>query len=212
MDIIEYQKNLLTTRFTRSKPEWVKHSDCIEIKSSNGVSCFVDLCDEDLAHYSWHCSKFNYFTRSTSRRHSTEPNRIIYLAPLILERMLGRRLERGEHCDHINWDRLNNRRINLRLATKSENAYNVRPHKDSRYSKHKGVAQSANNFRVQIQYSISVSESGFKTADEAARRYDELAAIHHGKFAVFNFPNEWVYDLKESRYVKVDLLSLGEAA
>lgn len=207
MDIISYQSDLLKTRFTRVEPKWVEHADCVEIISSTGLSCFVDLCDIDLAKYAWYCqSNLHYFNRSVSRSHKVFPGLTVYLSPLILERVLGRLLAKGEHCDHIDWDRANNRRSNLRLATKAENAYNVRVHadKDSRVSKLKGVTQAVDTFRVQIQYSTSIAESGFRSAESAARRYDELAAEYHGKFAVFNYPNEWVYDLAESKYIRVD--------
>jgi len=211
MDIIEFQKDLLRTRFNRSKPQWTRHADCIEIEASNGTSCFIDLCDEDLANYSWYCQN-NYFSRNTSRSHPTFPNVTVYLAPMILERMIGRRLSEGEHCDHINWDRLNNRRGNLRLATKAENAYNTRAYKTSRMSKYKGVDKAVNTYCVRIQYSVSIQESGFRDEKVAARRHDELAATYHGKFAVFNFPNEWIYDLREDKYVRVDIDSNAEAA
>ena len=210
MDIIAYQTDLLKSRFKRVEPKWVEHGDCIEIIAANGISCFVDLCDRDLADYSWYCQSNSYFTRNVSRSHSVFPNVTIYLAPLILERMLGRLVVKGEHCDHIDWNKLNNRRSNLRLATKAENAYNIRPHarKDPRVSNLKGVSQAVDTFRVQIQYSTSIAESGFRSAESAARRYDDLAAEHHGKFAVFNYPNEWVYDLVESRYVRIGSASL----
>ena len=210
MDIIAFQKDLLKTRFSRSTPKWTRHDDCIKITATNGVSCFIDLCDEDLAKYSWYCQN-NYFSRNSSRRHPEFPNVTVYLAPMILERMIGRRLMEGEHCDHINWDRLNNRRSNLRLATKAENAYNVKGHKD-KVNKgefdYKGVSKGAFTYRTQIQYSTTISECGFRSPEEAARRYDELAAKHHGKFAVFNFPEEWVYDLAEGQYLKAQSVEM----
>lgn len=44
----------------------------------------------------------------------------ILLHRVILERVLGRELERGEYVDHVNGDGLDNRRENLRLATSSQ--------------------------------------------------------------------------------------------
>ena len=45
-----------------------------------------------------------------------------------------------------------------------------------------GVLKSGKKFRVQIR-SLNISISGFDTPEEAARKYDELAKIHHSAAA-----------------------------
>lgn len=122
---------------------------------------------------------------------------------MILERKLGRRLKAGEFTDHIDWNKQNCRRFNLRLVSKSQNAINSQGQKRTRNCKYKGVTQGTYTYRVQLRYSILISESGFNSEMDAARRYDELAAQYHGEHAVLNFPDEWVFDLQARQYKKL---------
>ena len=202
MSIIQLQHDLLKIRFQRSNGRFIEHNDCFEIISPNNHRCFIDKEDADLVVYSWNQTN-GYFMRHTSRKHPTHPFKTLYLHALILERKLGRQLKPGEFTDHIDWDKSNNRRYNLRVSSKSENAINSRGHKD-RSGTYKGVARSANLYRVQLNYSVSISECGFASETEAARRYDELAAQHHGKHAVLNFPEDWVFDLQSKQYKKLN--------
>lgn len=212
MNIIEYQRDLLKVRRFRSEPKFEVHDNCIEIISSKDEKCFIDLVDADLSNYPW-SSNNNYFVRYTSRSHPTQPNKGLWLAPMILERKIGRPLKEGEYCDHIDWNKENNHRSNLRLANKHENAYNVKPRSPGRSLKRKpsslfkGVTKAVNTYRVQINYSVSISKTGFRDETEAAKTYDKLAAEHHGKFAVFNFPEDWVFDLAENRYKHAESIS-----
>jgi hypothetical protein len=202
MNIIQTHDDLLKVRFKRKPGQFIEHQDSIEMFSENGERCFIDFDDSDFTNYSWY-SVNGYFYRRTSRKHPVEPNRMLYVHVLILERKIGRRLESGEFTDHIDWDKTNNRRVNLRVSSKSENAINSRGHKD-RSGTYKGVARSANLYRVHLNYSVSISECGFASETEAARRYDELAAQHHGKHAVLNFPEDWVFDLQSKQYKKLN--------
>jgi hypothetical protein len=205
MDVLGYHNELLKTRFSRGHSRFVEHDDCVEVFASNGGSCFLDRQDQDLVKYIWYSNK-GYFGRTTSRSHPTMPLKSIYMSRIVLERSIGRLLSDDEYCDHIDWNKANNRRINLRVASKFENACNVRTHSDRPFEQpsYKGVTRAVDTCRVQIQYTVTVSESGFCSAEDAARRYDELAAKHHGRFAVFNFPQEWVFDLLSNTYVKLD--------
>lgn len=74
--------------------------------------------DADLAALRWRvkfCKKL-YVARSVGTESRTE-----YLHRVIAERMIGRKIERHEHVDHINADGLDNRRENLRVVTAHEN-------------------------------------------------------------------------------------------
>lgn len=96
---------------------------------------------------------------------------------------------KGTCVDHINGNGLDNRRCNLRLATKSQNAAN-RP-KDrliSATSKYKGVYRCRGRWIARIEANRVVKHLGvFKTEEDAARAYDEAATNYFGSFAYRNF-------------------------
>lgn len=92
--------------------------------------------------------------------------------------------------DHISRDPLDNRRCNLRFVTWAQNARNRGPLKDSNKScKYKGVRVAKKYGYITIHITcngIKYKESGFKSIEDAARRWNELALKHHGEFAYQN--------------------------
>lgn len=93
--------------------------------------------------------------------------------------------------DHVNRNGLDNRRSNLRWATRSENGRNSRPSKGRRF---KGVY-----FKRDEKYSkpweaqITVDGKNvflgcYSTEEEGARAYDAAAKRYFGEFACLNFP------------------------
>ncbi len=99
-------------------------------------------------------------------------------------------LEGGDRTDHINRDRLDNRRPNLRVANASQNAANALGLTNSRKSKYKGV------YRKRGGWSASITKDGrthhlgnFGPHEEevAARAYDSAALYLFREFAVPNF-------------------------
>lgn len=99
--------------------------------------------------------------------------------------------ESGTEVDHINGDPADNRRSNLRLATRQQNCVNRRNYAPS--SGYRGVYRdiSASRWRVRISVNGENIHGGmFDCKEEAARRYDEMAKEHFGDFAILNFPEE----------------------
>jgi hypothetical protein len=94
--------------------------------------------------------------------------------------------------DHINHNGLDNRIANLRTATPQQNAYNRIHFTKNPSSKYKGVSWNRykKKWSVQIRYNSKSKFIGFfENEIEAAKAYDKAAKIHHGEFAVLNFPD-----------------------
>lgn len=91
--------------------------------------------------------------------------------------------------DHINGNRLDNRKENLRLATRSENQRNTQKSKRGITSKYKGVCYD----KKQGQYKAEINGKflGYYNSElVAATAYDKAANEMYGKFAKCNFPDE----------------------
>lgn len=96
----------------------------------------------------------------------------------------------GMVIDHIDGDGLNNRKRNLRFCTQAQNTQNSRM-QISNTTGYKGVFLEKRNpinpFWCYLWVNNKrISGGYFKTAKEAAIKYNELAAIHHGEFARLN--------------------------
>jgi hypothetical protein len=92
--------------------------------------------------------------------------------------------------DHKNGDTLDNRRANLRLATRAQNAWNTRRDKSKTSSQFIGVTFDKNRglWAPRIRYQGKRIYLGrFKNEIDAARAYDEAARKYHGEFALLNF-------------------------
>jgi hypothetical protein len=90
--------------------------------------------------------------------------------------------------DHRDRDGLNNRRSNLRTATRSQNGMNrVIP----RAGLYRGAYLTRGRWQALIRMNRRRIHLGmFATAEEAARAYDKAARELHGEFAVLNFPDD----------------------
>lgn len=94
----------------------------------------------------------------------------------------------GMETDHINGDGLDNRRCNLRVCTRSQNAANREKKRDK--VGYKGVHwhKQTNKWRPRIKVNYkSISLGLFEDQEDAARAYDRAAMQHFGEFARTNF-------------------------
>ncbi len=98
---------------------------------------------------------------------------------------------KGMLVDHINGDKLDNRRENLRIATDAENSRNV-VKREGHTSSYKGVAWDAarKKWKAQIKTPDGKQRTlgRFSSEEEAAKKYDEAASLYFGEFAFLNFP------------------------
>jgi hypothetical protein len=94
-------------------------------------------------------------------------------------------LKKGQIGDHINGNGLDNRRRNLRKATRMQNAQNRRNNRNNT-SGYKGVYwfPSTGRWRARIQINNrQISLGIFDTPEEAATMYQLIALAHFGDFA-----------------------------
>ncbi|MBN1795425.1 MAG: HNH endonuclease [Sedimentisphaerales bacterium] len=92
--------------------------------------------------------------------------------------------------DHIDRDSLNNKRENLRFATRSQNCMNVGKRKKVK-SRYKGTYYSKREkmWRAEIRaYNNKISLGRYSDEVEAAKAYDKAAIQYHKEFACLNFP------------------------
>ena len=91
--------------------------------------------------------------------------------------------------DHINGDRLDNRRENLRIATKAQNNYNQRPQKRPKSSQYKGVSlnKTVNRWQAHIKKGDERRYLGlYDSEQDAARAYNAAARHYFGEYAFVN--------------------------
>ena len=94
--------------------------------------------------------------------------------------------QHGEMVDHINGNKLDNRKSNLRLCTSSTNAANCKVHKHNT-SGYKGVSRSGKRWRAYIVKNDKQIHLGcFKTKESAAEAYNKKAVELFGEFAKVN--------------------------
>ena len=107
------------------------------------------------------------------------PGKLVLMHRLLLE------ADPARHVDHINGDTLDNRRANLRQATRSENLRNARLSR-ANTSGVKGVSwhKHSGKWRGQIMAQGKQTEVGyFDTLDAAAAAMDFARDFLHGDFA-----------------------------
>ena len=139
------------------------------------------LFDEEDRHivepFSWSIGTHGYATSGAGKEQ------------ILLHRLIAAPSD-GMTVDHINRNKLDNRRGNLRLCTQSENSYN-RTAQANNQSGYRGVCRLANGrWYAQIcKNSKSIPLGCYATAEEAANAYDSAAVIIAGEFAWRNLPD-----------------------
>ena len=93
----------------------------------------------------------------------------------------------GHVIDHINSNGLDNRRVNLRFATCSQNSQNKKKIKGKYSSDYTGVSKRDTGYSVSISHEHeSVYIGRYKEEKEAAKAYDIYAIHYYGIHAKTN--------------------------
>lgn len=153
----------------------------IIIPLANTRYAIIDFEDADLAEYKWHFN--SYAARLTGKRKQ-------FMHRVILERKLGRPIQEGMLADHINRDRCDNRRANLREVTLTQNMWNSKRQKNNT-TQYIGVSRQGNYYIARIGGQRDVL-GRFTNPEDAGFCYDKAALELRGEFAVLNHPIEEV--------------------
>lgn len=147
-----------------------------EIKLKHGKVVIVDDADfEWLNQWKWCMTSRGYIHRNAGTNGYILIHRLIMDAP------------HGKDVDHINGNRADNRRSNLRVCSRSENLCN-KGLLSNNTSGFKGVSRfRKTKWQTYINIQGKRYNLGhFSSKEEAAKVYNEAALKYHGKFARLN--------------------------
>lgn len=146
-----------------------------------GFVALVDSIDADLSDIRWNVNKNG---RTHYAMHNNKKS-FCYMHRVIMARVLGRDLQRGECVDHVDGDGLNNRRSNLRIASYGENQRNQRRNR-ANTSGYKGVHWNKlkNKWQARIQVNGNRITLGyFDDPKDGHEAYCKAANELFGEFA-----------------------------
>jgi hypothetical protein len=109
-------------------------------------------------------------------------------AYISISRLIMDVLDQNMVVDHINHDRLDNRKINLRVCEQAKNCRNKYKQSNNK-SGYKGVfwRKDTNKWSTQISVDGTTFNLGcFDSKEEAAKTYNRAAIKYHGEFASLN--------------------------
>jgi len=136
---------------------------------------------DDISRFKWRIAGRGYAIRDVSRKDNPEG-----IKEYMHRRIISARL--GEQVDHINMNKLDNRKRNLRIATASENAAHKGMQSNNTIG-FKGVSYRSSE-RIYIAKSEIMGRhihiGRFKNPIAAARAYDDFIVKTFGEFAVTN--------------------------
>lgn len=162
-----------------SDKKTVKYKGIGLVQLGGGMTAVIDKEDIPLIkNKTWTLNSRGYAQTATmvnGRLHSEYMHRLIMGHP-------------KKNVDHINRNKTDNRKSNLRLIKQALNVLNVGANKNST-SKYKGVSKKKtdNLYCARIQIKGKTKKLGyFKTEEEAASAYNKASKKYHGKYGYLN--------------------------
>jgi hypothetical protein len=148
------------------------------ITMTNGVRTIVDDdMHEMYGKYNWTQHTKGFACRSMKMEGKWKT---VFLHRLVMN------VPQGKEVDHINGDRLDNKKSNLRICSREDNAKNRMKRYDSQQP-FKGIRLRKGRWEVNLQCDKKAYYLGrYNTAIEAAKVYDKYAKKYFGQFARFN--------------------------
>jgi hypothetical protein len=144
------------------------------LQTTNGREILIDDEDFDvLSNYRW------YFETGEKWRYPRTAKNGRWVT---VHRMILGITDKEVKIDHINHNPLDNRRINLRICTDSQNQGNRLPNSKT-VSKYKGVYPLNGKWAAKVKRKHLGT---FETQEEAALVYNEAAKVQFGDFAYLN--------------------------
>lgn len=172
----------LEYRLSDDKTYWI-------LRFPQGPEMFFDLEDYALIKpHAWFLTSLRKYKR-TQYAGTSRPIGNGKYTTLSVHRLIMNLSDRSVDIDHINGNGLDNRRLNLRLATRSQNLANL-PAINGR--KYKGVhvystKRKGSQWRAKIQiHGKQINIGAFDSELEAAKAYNRAAIEHFGEFARIN--------------------------
>ena len=153
----------------------------IDISTKTYPNKFALVDDEDyerVNRYKWHYSKRGYAIGYVRGKH-------VKMHRFIL------RLRSKKLVDHINHNKVDNRRKNIRVCTTRDNLRNAKPYGNKEYKgTHKYMIKNGYKYRSYIYVDYKQIGLGvYDTEEEAAKAYNKAAARLFGNFALLNVIN-----------------------
>lgn len=156
----------------------------MSIPLTKGYTAIIDERDGYLAAHQWHAHPTRHTVYAARSVGPHGQQKTILLHRAILQAPV------GMEVDHWDGNGLNNRRSNLRLATRAQHSTNN--HTVVGAVPFRGVftdKKTPGIWRAGIRHQgVRTSLGNFTSAEEAARAYDEAALRLHGPCAKVNFP------------------------
>jgi len=145
----------------------------------------VMVSDEDykkISKFNWSYSASTGYAVRKGRKNQNEP-RTVHMHRAIMNAKVNMQV------DHINGNKLDNRRSNLRFASVQKNAFNRKKPKVKCTSKYKGVLKRKNSIKweARIKFNNKAIYLGrFVNEEDAAKAYNKAALKYFGEFARCN--------------------------